>query len=140
MSKRRPSDGDLRPLLRHYLPRVHWTTVESGALAPGTPDIEGCFRGQSFWVENKWAMHWKIKIRPEQIGWHLRRARAGGRSFILTRRTRWERGYEDELWLHPGGSAAVLAEGGLKCADPLHVSGGGPSNWDWDAVLRCLAA
>lgn len=85
-------------------------------------------------------MHWKTKIRPEQIGWHLRRARAGGRSFILTRRTCWRPGCEDELWLHPGGSAAVLAAGGLRQVDPLLVSEGGPSEWDWEALLRCLAA
>ena len=39
MTRRAPSDGGLRPLLRRHLPRVHWTTVESGALAPGTPVV-----------------------------------------------------------------------------------------------------
>lgn len=117
---------------------VHWTTVESGALAPGTPDVEGCWRGVSFWVECKWAPYWKSKVRPEQVGWHLRRKRAGGRSFILTRRVRDDEDY-DELWLHGGENAAVLQEGGLKCVDPLLWCGGGPSTWDWDELLRCLA-
>ena len=143
MTRRRSSDGELRPLLRRYLPRVHWTTVESGALAPGTPDVEGCFEGTSFWVECKWTAAWAVRIRPEQIGWHLRRARARGRSFILTRRQSASgprSGPEtDELWLHPGAACALLQAGGLKQVDPLHVSTGGPSSWDWDAVLCMLA-
>lgn len=139
MTRRAPSDGGLRPLLRRHLPAVHWTTVESGALAPGTPDIEGCWRGAAFWIELKATAAWAVRIRPEQQGWLLRRSRAGGRCFLLTRRIS-PRGEFDELWLHPGASAAVLAAGGLRQVDPLHVSGGGPAGWDWDAVLRLLAS
>lgn len=137
MTRRAPSDGGLRPLLRRHLPRVHWTTVESGALAPGTPDCEGCWRGTAFWIECKATAAWAVRIRPEQVGWHLRRARSGGRSFILTRRST-VRG-EDELWLHPGADAARLQDAGLRAAGPLLVSEGGPAGWDWGELLRRLA-
>lgn len=129
-------------MLRRYLPAVHWTTVESGALAPGTPDVEGCHEGVTFWIECKKTAALAVRIRPEQIGWHLRRARAGGRSFLLTRR-QFEGGPRrdecDELWLHPGAAAAQLSSGGLSAVDPLLVTAGGPSRWSWERLLRFLA-
>lgn len=136
MTRRAPSDGGLRPLLRRHLPRVHWTTVESGALAPGTPDCEGCWGGTSFWIECKATAAWAVRIRPEQVGWHLRRARAGGRSYFLTRRS--TASGADELWLHRGSEAALLSAGGLRQADPLLVSEGGPVGWDWERLLAQL--
>lgn len=138
MAPRRPADGGLRPLLRQHLRQVHWTTVESGALAPGTPDVEGCWQGAAFWVELKATQAWAVRIRPEQQGWLLRRARAGGLCYVLTRRQALNG--SDELWLHPGATANVLAAGGLRQVDPLLVTAGGPSGWDWEALLRCLAS
>lgn len=136
-------DGGLRPLLRRHLPQVHWTTVESGALAPGTPDLEGCIDGVSFWIENKQTAGWACTLRPEQVGWLLRRSRARGRCFVLTRRRCEEgprRAAADELWLHPGASATLLRAGGLRQADALGRWEGGPARWDWNHLLGLLTS
>lgn len=139
---RTATDGGLRPLLRQRLPQVHWTTVESGALAPGTPDCEGCIDGVSFWIECKQTAGWACTLRPEQVGWLLRRSRAGGRCFVLTRRMSASgprRGpATDQLWLHPGASATLLRAGGLRQADALGLWAGGPARWNWDRLLAEL--
>lgn len=142
---RAPDDG-LRALFRAHLPAVHWTTVESGALAPGTPDSEGCHGGVSFWVEYKATDAWRVALRPEQVGWHLRRARAGGRSLIAVRR-RHPGGPRlgapaDELWLLSGRAAALLTEHRLDSPAleglRLSVMDGGPARWSWARTLDVL--
>lgn len=133
----RQSDGGLRPMLRQRLPRIHWTTVESGAIAPGTPDVNGCRLGIEFWIECKWTAGWAVTLRPEQVGWLTRRARAGGRVYVLVRR-KPPRGGEDQLWLLPGAEAALLKAEGLRgSVEPLGLWSGGPARWDW-AELEAL--
>ena len=136
----RQSDGGLRPLLRKHIPRIHWTTVESGNLAPGTPDVNGCADGVEFWIECKWTAGWTVTLRPEQIGWLARRARAGGRVFVLVRR-RPLRGPEDQLWLLPGAEGARLRAEGLRGSVPaLRVWSGGPARWSWQELERLLSS
>lgn len=141
----RVTDGGLRPLLRQHLPMVHWTTVESGAISPGTPDIHGCYNSVDFWIECKVTARWGVTLRPEQVGWLLRRARAGGRGCVLIRRQCVEgprRERADQLWLVPGARAAEARAGGLRspeaCAELLGE--GGPALWPWPALLERLAA
>lgn len=122
-------DGDLRILFRKHLPKVFWTSVETGATGRGTPDSFGCYEGSMFWIEFKEAKHWKVIIRPEQIAWHLRLARNGGNSWIAIRRT------SKELWLIRGADvdrASLLAKPGRYYWD------GGPRAWDWDAILQLI--
>lgn len=142
---RAPDDG-LRALFRQHLRRVHWTTVESGALAPGTPDSEGCLRGVVTWVEYKATDGWRVSLRPEQVGWHLRRARAGGRSVVVVRRRHPggpRRGPAvDELWVFRGRAVRMLDEERIDFPalydDLLLRCSGGPAAWDWDVVERQL--
>lgn len=140
-------DGGLRALLRRHLPRVHWQSVESHGTGRGTPDVEGCHDGVSFWVECKATSGWSVTLRPEQVAWHLRRARAGGRSFVAVRRA--ARGgprnpAADELWLLRGSAARELRSGGLRWAGDdrggalVGCWSQGPSAWDWEDVLRGL--
>lgn len=129
-------DGDLRRLHRVHLPMVHWCTIETGAISPGTPDSEGCWQGSTFWIEYKRTTAWAIRFKPEQPGWHLRRARAGGRSYVSTRRRRPDG--TDELWVHAGADVLALKADGLRGAVPLLVCSGGPSRWDWAAVREVL--
>jgi hypothetical protein len=141
VTRRRPDDG-LRAVVRAHLPMVQWTTVETGATQGGVPDLEGCYRGAQAWVECKATSGWAVKFSsPEQVGWHLRRAREGGVSWVLVRRRHAggpRRGPPvDQLWVVRGGEVGVLARNGLQGAGQC-LGDGGPSRWDWDLVLRLL--
>lgn len=127
-------DGDLRILFRKNMPAGQWTTVETGGTAQGVPDSEFCFPlGAQGWVEHKKSDGWAVKIRPEQIGWILRRVRMGGRVFVAIRRKR------DELWLVRGRDVEILLDGGLRAISaPLGVWSGGPGRWDWAEVQKLL--
>lgn len=129
-------DGNLRSLFLKNLPQVHWQSIESGMTGRGIPDTNGCFDGQEFWIEFKETQHWSVSLRPEQIGWLMRRARAGGRVFIAVRRA------GQELWLLSGNDAIDLKENGLRGCHPNNVLatyGGGPRAWDWNDILTALA-
>lgn len=74
---------ELRPH-RHDVQRIE------NAVAKGTPDVEGCIGGRSFWCELKVAHamagdRWRVRITPEQVKFALRRSRAGGKSWVLVR-------------------------------------------------------
>jgi hypothetical protein len=142
------SDGGLR---RHYqehlAPRgVHLQAIETGAIGPGTPDTNGCYRGTEFWIENKVTSGWSPKeVRPAQVGWILRRRRAGGRAFFAVRRQHEggpRRGAAvDELYLIGGDAAREFKDGGLRGLPPGALLGswtGGPSRWGWDEFLRLI--
>lgn len=62
--------------------------IENG-VAVGTPDVEGCIRGGTFWCELKVAYvqrkGLKILVTPAQVRRARARCRAGGRSWILIR-------------------------------------------------------
>lgn len=129
-------DGGLRPLFRKHLPGVHWVSIESGLTESGIPDANGCVEGIEFWMEYKVSHGWKVGLRPEQIGFHLRRHRAGGRTFVAIRRAPKR---EDELWLFPGSLIAEIAKRGLREAHPRYLFGqDGPVNWNWEAVMGFL--
>lgn len=139
-------DGDLRSIFRRSLPTVDWQSIESAITGGGVPDVNGCHRGAEFWVEFKQTEEWAVSLRPEQVGWLCRRARAGGRVFIAVRRRCLagpRRAGADELWLLWGHFAPDLKTGGLRRAPPGSVLGiwsGGPRSWDWGAVLACLTS
>lgn len=140
-------DAGLRKLFAQHLPRFHWVAIETGMTAPGTPDSNFCGDGIEAWIEHKRARAWEVDLKPLQIGWHLRRARSGGRTFVAVRRKHSggkRKGPEvDELWLLKGHMVKYYAG-----ADGLHRAAsagallgiwrGGPSGWEWDGVEACL--
>lgn len=138
-------DGNLRTLFRNYLPKFHWQTIETGLLGRGVPDSEYCYCGQSGWVEFKQTEAWAVDLDPEQVGWILRRRRAGGRAMIAVRQrcvAGPRRAARDLLWLVRGDYARELKDYGLKC-DARAVLGawpGGPVNWPWIEVAHHLTA
>jgi hypothetical protein len=72
--------------LRHDVQRIE------NAVAKGTPDVEGCIDGRTFWCELKVAYpmandHVRVKIEQAQVNRAVRRRRAGGRSWVLVRVT-----------------------------------------------------
>jgi hypothetical protein len=133
-------DGGLRPLFRTKLPAFHWQSVESLSTGNGTPDANYCFGGVEGWIEFKRTEGDKIKsLKPEQVAWAERRARAGGLSFFAVRRDFRDRGSGDHLFLIRGSAARSLL-GGLSSI-PQGSSwswGGGPRSWDWAQIALIL--
>lgn len=148
MKKRRNSaDNGLRPLMRDHLkPMGFWiTTIETGLVTQGVPDfnymVDGGVEG---WVECKATDGWAVKFKPMQIGWHERRYRMGGRTWIAIRRqTRGgprQGAAVDELYMVPGCYVIELRDEGLDNGRSRFMGAGGPSKWDWDEVRRLLVA
>lgn len=124
-------DGGLRTLFRQHLPKFHWTSIESPLTGMGTPDANYCYESNEGWVEFKQTKGWTVTLRVEQVGWLLRRTRAGGRTFVAVRRN-------DELFLFRGADAKLLREKGIKAVQPLAHETGGPASWGWlwiDTIL-----
>ena len=140
MIPRSPDDG-LRPLIIKNLTTLggsvpHWVPIESALTGTGIADLYGRWRGRAVWCECKATTGWALTtLTPFQVGFVLTEIRAGGRCMLATRR-RSAGGPRspavDELWLHDGSQAALLKQGGLRAAPPVHVSAGGPENWDWE--------
>jgi hypothetical protein len=143
--RRQSADNGLRPIMRSHLRAgIWWTTIETGLVTQGVPDAnyiaEGGIEG---WVECKATKGWAVRFKPLQIGWHERRHRMGGRTWIAIRRqTRGgvrQGDTVDELYLVPGRLAASLAELGLQgCPDVRYMGDGGPEHWRWADVRRHL--
>jgi hypothetical protein len=150
-------DDGLRALVRKHAPKVHWTTIETGLVQRGVPDLHGCWQGADLWLECKAVKRgWAVKMRPEQTAWHLRRARCGGRSWVLVRR---RVAGADELWVVAGWASAALQQRGLPpwaCPTPglplppgereglpsgalLGAWAGGAAGWPWGQLLALLA-
>lgn len=136
------TDGGLRPLFQTNIPHFHWQSVETGGTGKGVPDSNFCHQGLEAWIEFKWTAEWAVTLAPEQIGWHMRRHRAGGRTFVAIRRrvsAGARRVEDDSLYLYAGRHAIVLREHGLRGdVHPLGVWSGGPARWDWSAVAAAL--
>lgn len=139
-------DGGLRALFRERLPQVHWQSIETAGTGRGVPDSNGCYAGVEFWVEYKVTDGYAVELRPEQVGWHCQRSRAGGRTFVAVRRRCLagpRKAAADELWLLPGRLAREVRSMGLRELPDDFVLGawtGGPAKWDWGEVLRLLTA
>ena len=134
-------DGGLRGLFRIHLPEIHWLTVETSATEGGVPDMNGCFSAQEFWIEMKLTRGFAVSLRPQQIGWLMRRTRAGGRAFIAVRRYALKSARRplaiDELYLFSGAYADMVHKNGIR-ALAIDSWVGGPSRWDWHAIKGYL--
>lgn len=135
-------DAGLRKLFHGRLPDLHWQAIELGVVGRGVPDSNYCGDGIEGWVEFKATGTFAVGLRPEQVGWILRRCRSGGRVFVITRRQHdggpLLGGETDELWVHEGWDAADLKAHGLQVAPPVLRQEGGPSRWDWGLVRGVL--
>jgi hypothetical protein len=130
-------DGDLRAIFRRNLPGFDLQAIETGGTGRGTPDDNYCHKGCEGWLEHKKVSGWAVPLRPEQIGWALRRIRHGGRVWICVRRK------DDELWMVWGRWAAELKAHGLRGLqmtplDDLWMWNGGPARWDWTRIAQLL--
>lgn len=104
----------LKDHLKELRPRKHDVQRIENACAKGTPDVEGCIDGETFWCELKVAYEMandmlRVRITVPQVRRAERRVRAGGRSWVLVRvcgRT-WR---ENEHFLIAGDMAEELLE------------------------------
>ena len=134
-------DGGLSGHFKTYLPHFDWQRVENAAVGRGMPDMNACFAGVEFWIENKTTEGWKVDLRPEQSAWAARRGRAGGRVFFAVRRlckAGPRRIAADELYLFHGNQGQELILGNLKTVKPLGIWTGRPAAWDWTAIQAVL--
>jgi hypothetical protein len=137
-------DGGLRPLFKEHLPHFDWQSIETGGTGKGVPDSNFCHLGAEGWIEFKQTEAYAVTLKPEQVGWHDRRARHGGYTFIAVRR--WHDGGPrkgvavDELWLLSGAAAAVAKSQGLR-REARYILGiweGGPSRWGWETISKIM--
>lgn len=141
-------DGGLRFLFSRHLRSAWWIPIETWSTGQGVADTHYVFPGGvAGWIEFKVTDGWSVKISPEQIAWHERYARQGGRTFLAVRRqvrAGPRRNAADELWLYPGQLIRTVHQSGLV-PGTRHAVGvwpGGPAFWPWDAVefsLRRIA-
>ena len=73
------------------MPGLHWQRIENG-LARGTPDVEGCYQGRSFWIELKAENRPKrettpirLPMRIEQVRWLAKRHAVLGSCWVYVR-------------------------------------------------------
>lgn len=142
---RQKADNGLRPEMRtHLRPLGFWiTTIETGLVTQGVPDfnylLDGGIEG---WVECKATDGYAIKFKPMQVGWHERRYRMGGRTWIAVRRkTRGgprQGAAVDELYMIPGCRVIEARDSGLECGHARCMGAGGPARWDWSEVRQLL--
>jgi hypothetical protein len=127
------SDGDLRKIFRLNIRDVDWTTIETGAVANGVPDMNYAAAGNiEGWIENKKADHWRAHIRPMQVGWCERRLRYNNRVFCAVRRAK------DELWFFHASKMRELTTERLDAVECLGHWDGGPGRWDWRQIAEWL--
>jgi hypothetical protein len=124
-------DGELRKLFRRHLPRVAWSSIETGAVEPGVADMNGCRDGVEVWVEMKKTDGWTVDVKISQVAWHKLRQSRGGRTFFAVRRG-------DSLRIFHGRDAESLRAAGLKGTAALLTTDGGPSSWDWAEIEKTL--
>jgi Holliday junction resolvase len=123
-------DGSLRQLFREHLPHVHWQAIETGGTGRGIPDLNGCFAGIEVWIELKRMVGRRVLMRPEQVAWIERRARAGGRVFIAVRK-----GKEQLFLVGPTGARHLLEN---RFPAVLGRWSGGPRAWNWAEITTIL--
>lgn len=132
-------DGGLRTIFREHLPNFMWTSIETGGTGRGVPDSHYLAPGGiDGWIEYKKTTAFSVALRPEQIGWILRRNRLKGRTWVAVRQIRKD---GDHLHLVPGFAVRDLAVEGLRSGAVSTYTpswNGGPNKWLWREISEWL--
>ena len=123
------TEKKLYQALKTNLRKVHWQRIETGALQQGVPDVNGCYGGREFWVELKCTTTDSVSLTPFQCSWHMRRASAGGRSWIMVAHSK-----HNVMTLHRGVDAVRLLEQGVSSSIAFKIN----APVDWPMVLSQL--
>lgn len=132
---RAPDGGLCATVQRRLREGWHWQRVEIAATGLGVPDLNGCRDGTEVWIEAKHTDAWAVRFQLGQSAWLGRRWRAGGRAWLLVRRTT---STADELVLHRGCDAILVEREGLRSVPAVRTWEGGPRRWDWGELERLL--
>ena len=123
------TEKKLYQAMKTNLSKVHWQRIETGALQQGVPDVNGCYGGYEFWVELKCTTNDTVSLTPFQIAWHMRRANAGGVSWIMVANSK-----QKAITLHTGNSALELSKHGVSSSKAFEHQ----YLIDWPLLLRQL--
>ena len=126
------SDGELRKIFRKHLRGFDVLAVETGSTSGGVPDQNLCKNGIEVWVEGKACDHWRITVRPAQVGWAERRLLHGGRVFCAVRR------HQTDLFLYHGSMLRRLMFERVDAVPHLGHWTDGAANWDWTVIEQIL--
>lgn len=131
-------ESSLWKMLKGHMPSS-WDVqrIETGSTGRGIPDVNVCVDGHEFWIELKVVQGRRVELSPEQVAWHYRRTRAGGRTWILARDKAdgvWKGKY-DRLYLWSGDKAPEVFSKGIEA--PGAVTWAAP--FAWEALLRALS-
>jgi hypothetical protein len=80
----------------------------------------------------KSADHWRVTVRPMQIGWCERRLLHNPRVFCAVRRA------DTELWLFRANQLRYLASERIDSLPKLGHWTGGAAKWDWVLIAALL--
>jgi hypothetical protein len=122
---------------KHRGTRAHYQRIETGGTGLGIPDVnikvDGC---EETWIELKVVQGLRVELRPEQVVWHVRRARSGGSSWVLAREKKNgpRVGTVDRLYVWPGRVAQEIAAQGVACPGAAVFN----APFDWGAVLLAM--
>lgn len=128
-------DGGLRNIFKENLRTWHWQSLETGAYAPGVPDVNACKNGREVWIEFKRTSALAVKFRPLQPGWILKRSSVGGNVYVAIRVIKKD---VDDLLIYAGTDVLALQKHGIRVTSYLGKWSGGPKQWDWTEVNRAL--
>ena len=124
-------EKDTYQALKRNLPKVHWQRIETGGISRGIPDVNGCFAGKEFWIELKILHGNRVSLTPQQVAWHMRRSKQGGRSWIMIDDPKTK-----TLSLVSGNQSVTLAnEGVSSCMVIQHQK---PIDWEALILDLCL--
>jgi len=124
-------EKNLWALVRDNLLGFHLQRIETGLTGSGVPDVNGCKKGQEFWIELK-EIHSgnSLTLRPMQVSWLAKRAMHGGQVFVLARKNN-----EIKLF-HVDGleGAQQLVKDGFKSKALLTLT----IPYEWEALSSAL--
>ena len=124
-------EKDLWRLIKVNLRDIHLQRIETGATGSGVPDVNGCAKGQEFWIELK-EIHSgnALTLRPMQVAWIAKRAQYGGQVFVLARKNEVIKLFHVDGLL---GAKELIDEGFKKKALVKLVP-----PYDWEALTAAL--
>ena len=98
--------------LKNGVNEPFWTRIENRT-GGGIPDVFGCYKGISIWIELKQTKYYKVLLSPLQVAWHFRYAKAGGTSYIFVKKQS-ESLLKSSLYLYRGKDSLIIAKKGLR--------------------------
>ena len=118
--------------LKNGINEAFWTRIEN-KVGGGIPDVFGCYKGASIWIELKQTKYYKVLLSPLQVAWHYRYAEYGGISYIFVKKQS-ESLFKRSLYLYGGKDSLIIAKKGLKHL-PLKQF---DYPYDWNAIRDSL--